>query len=210
MIAVKLTEMLKKSLEGPLPGTRAQEIMATAGRHLFPPVRNPEDAAVLLLIYPLEGTTGIVFIKRNDYDGPHSGQVSFPGGRREEGDRSLKETALRETFEELGIAGEIEVLGRLTKVDIQVSNFRVTPYVAFTPQRPIFDPDPSEVQYVIECTLEHLLEPATRDAEKWSLNGQEVEVPFYRVGDEKIWGATAMMLAEFLQLAARQQEHRRL
>ena len=159
------------------------------------------EAAVMVLFYPSKGKTHLVFIKRNEYDGPHSAQVSFPGGAREAGDQSLEETALRETREELGINGKIEVLGTLSPLHIPVSNFMVYPFVGWMVEIPVFRPDPSEVQYVIEATLSDLLDPSNRDSETLYHHAQPIEAPFYLVGKEKIWGATAMMLSEVLHLA---------
>lgn len=144
----------------------------------------------------------MVFIKRNEYDGPHSAQVSFPGGAWETEDISLEQTALRECREEIGVDGHIEILGTLSPLHIPVSNYLVSPYVGWIESKPEFHPDPSEVQYVIEASLEGLLDPAMRDMETLYHHQNPVEAPFYRVGKEKIWGATAMMLSEFLALAS--------
>jgi 8-oxo-dGTP pyrophosphatase MutT (NUDIX family) len=164
-------------------------------------MENPVQAAVLVLFYGSGKETRLVFIKRNEYDGPHSAQVSFPGGARETGDPTLEETALRETREELGIKGQIEVLGSLTPLHIPVSNFMVHPFVGWMNQSPEFRPDPTEVQYVIEVSLRELLDPANCDSEIIYHHERSIKAPFYRVGKEKIWGATAMMLSEVLQLA---------
>ena len=166
---------------------------------------DPVHAAVLALMYPSQEQVCLVFMKRNAYDGPHSGQVSFPGGAREKKDGSLEITALRETREELGITAEITVLGSLTELYIPVSNFLVTPFVGWTARKPEFDPDPSEVHYVIETTLAALSDPGNRATETIFRHGQTIVAPYFRIGNEKIWGATAMMLSELLQLAARLQ-----
>ena len=197
----------KDALTGELPGEEAQLLMAPDFRGEVGLARDPIRAAVLALMYPLNGKTGLVFMKRNAYDGPHSAQVSFPGGAREEGDDSLAHTAIRETREELGVKEEIEVFGPLTELHIPVSNFLVTPFAGYTDKRPDFQPDPSEVQYIIETTVEDLLNPDNRRSEPWELHGQTMNVPFYTVGREIIWGATAMMLSEFLQLVSRLPEH---
>jgi len=188
-----------------LPGEEAQLLMAPTFRGGFPDRGKPVRAAVLILLYPSGSETCLVFIKRNEYDGPHSGQVSFPGGAWEPTDSALEQTAIREAREEIGVRGSIEILGKLTPLHIPVSNFLVSPFVAWMDQTPVFHPDRSEVQYVIEVSLRELLDPAMRDSETLHHHGRRVEAPFYRVGNEKIWGATAMMLSEFLQLAARMQ-----
>lgn len=163
--------------------------------------KKPVDAAVMALLYPAGMSLQLVFIKRNAYDGPHSAQISFPGGAREKGDHSLQDAAIRETREELGINSKMEVLGKLTPLYIPVSNFMVYPFVGWLYEAPAFDPDPSEVQYVVEASLEDLLDPMNRDSETLFHHEMPIEAPFYRIGKEKIWGATAMILSELLQLA---------
>ena len=186
-----------------LPGKQAQFRMAPTFRGAFSHAADPVRAAVLILMYPsIEGTTSLVFIKRNEYDGPHSGQVSLPGGAWEKGDGSIENTAIRETREELGIDGNIEILGSLSELLIPVSNFLVSPFVGYMDQTPEFYPDESEVQFVIETPLQELMDPRNQDSETMVRHEQTIEAPFYRVGDEKIWGATAMILSEYLQLAS--------
>jgi 8-oxo-dGTP pyrophosphatase MutT (NUDIX family) len=159
-------------------------------------------AAVMILMYRFRGETFLVFIKRNEYDGPHSAQVSFPGGAKEAGDISIEDTALRETREELGINEEIEVLGTLTPLHIPVSNFDVIPVVGWMKSRPDFQPDPTEVQYLIESPVSTLMDPENVGLETLHRNNRSIVAPFYKTGNDKIWGATAMMLSEFLQLAS--------
>jgi 8-oxo-dGTP pyrophosphatase MutT (NUDIX family) len=201
-------EFWKEMLQEALPGEQAQLLMAPTFRGSFPDQGKAVRAAVLVLLYPVDHEIHLVFMKRNEYDGPHSGQVSFPGGAWEADDISLKQTAIRETREELGVKEDIEILGALTPLHIPVSNFMVSPFVGWIVKTPVFHPDRSEVQYVIEVPLRELLDPAMRDSETLHHHGRPVEAPFYRVGLDKIWGATAMMLSEFLQLAARMQSRR--
>lgn len=193
----------RNALSAPLPGEEAQERMAPTFRGAFQQVSEPLRAAVMVLIYPRQGELFTVFIKRNEYDGPHSGQVSFPGGATEKGDSSIEATALRETREELGITEEINMLGTLTPLHIPVSNFLVVPVVGWCRTRPSFHPDPAEVQYLIETPVRSLLEPGSTARERIRRHGKMIDTPYYKSGKEKIWGATAMMLSEFLQLASR-------
>jgi 8-oxo-dGTP pyrophosphatase MutT (NUDIX family) len=193
----------KESLKNNLPGESAQMRMAPTFRGQYPEQEDPLHAAVLILLYPVDGEMHVVFMKRNEYDGPHSGQVSFPGGAREAQDLSLEQTAIRETREEIGIEEDLEILGALTPLHIPVSNFLVFPFLAWLEKTPVFFPDRSEVQYLIEVPLKELLDPAIRESETIYHHGKTIEAPYYRVGKEKIWGATAMMLSEFLVLAAR-------
>ena len=145
----------------------------------------------------------MVFIKRNEYDGHHSAQVSFPGGAWENGDSTLQQTAIRETREELGISGGLEILGSLTDLHIPVSNFLVTPFVGWMDETPLFKPDPTEVQYVIEDPLQSLLSSSNMEMELLVRHDLAIQAPCYIIGKEKIWGATAMMLSEILELASR-------
>lgn len=193
----------RELLSSKLPGEPAQSMMAPTFRGAFNHDYDPVPAAVLFLMYPSRaGSTYLVFIKRNEYDGPHSAQVSLPGGAWENEDGFLYNTAIRETREELGIIEEIEILGSLTELHIPVSNFLVSPFVGYTDSTPTFQPDVTEVQFVIEIPIGELLDPQIKDREKVYRHNQVINAPFYRVGSEKIWGATAMMLSEFLQLAA--------
>jgi 8-oxo-dGTP pyrophosphatase MutT (NUDIX family) len=186
-----------------LPGEEAHLRMSPAFRGENKDKKDPLKAAVLALLYPSDGNTSLVFIKRNANKGPHSAQISFPGGAVEPGDKNLKETALRETREEIGVREKIEILGALTPLHIPVSNFMVYPFAGWTATQPKFRPEPAEVQYILEASLHDLLDPANRESEIRSHHGQSIKVPFFRVGKEKIWGATAMMLSEILQLASK-------
>jgi len=195
----------KQALKQDLPGEEAQLQMAPTFRGEFPDLGEPVPAAVLILLYPVDEEIHMVLIKRNVYKGPHSGQVSFPGGAWEAEDLSLEHTAIRETREEIGIQAEMEILGALTPLHIPVSNFMVSPFVAWIGQHPVFHPDPTEVQYVIEVSLRQLMDPEAIDSEVLHHRGRPVDTPFYCVGQDKVWGATAMILSEFLQLASRRQ-----
>lgn len=195
----------RKLLSSELPGEKAQLLMAPDFRGAFEHASDPVMAAVLILMYPSGGKVKLALIKRNEYDGPHSAQVSLPGGMWEEDDPSLEYTALRETREELGIVDEIEIFGSLTGLHIPVSNFMVTPFVGFLGQQVHFNPDLSEVQYVIEADLATLMDPGTRRSDTEFMHGHSIQVPYYAVLGEKIWGATAMIISEFLQLVSMQQ-----
>ena len=169
----------------------------------------PRQAAVMILLYPEGEQVYTVFIKRNEYPGVHSGQISFPGGMYEDPDRTLERTAIRETAEETGIDQElVEVLGSLTPLYIPISNFRVTPFVGWCGITPRFDPDGTEVQYLVTTPVADLLDPQNLRKGVWVRNEAEMEAPYLSIRKEMIWGATAMMLSEFIELALQMPQFR--
>lgn len=194
-------------LRQPLPGQAAQFRMAHVVRQqAVEPPPNARQAGVLALFYPHLSDWHLVFIERQPHHGHdrHAGQISFPGGKLEETDASLQETALREAEEEVGVpAQSIEVLGKLTELYIPVSNFQVHPYVGFTTERPDFVPDTEEVSAILEVPFEHLANAATRRKTNLQLaaNITLKGVPYFDVEGKILWGATAMMVSELLAVA---------
>jgi len=157
-------------------------------------------AGVLVLLYPREDGFYLVLTRRTAQVAHHQAQISFPGGQMDEHENAV-ETALREAAEELSIKpDEVRVLGELTPLYIPPSNYCIYPVVAAAARRPEFDPSPHEVAEVIEVPLDHLLDPRNVTREMWPLRGIDVTVPFYLFQGHKIWGATAMVLAELLDL----------
>jgi len=162
----------------------------------------PRQGAVLLLLYKMNGQTHLVLTRRRDDLPSHPGQISFPGGRRDPGE-SLQQAALRECYEEVGVhPGRVTILGQLTPLYILPSDFQVTPFVGWHEGRPEMVAQPTEVAEIIEVPLEHLLDQKTRDKEDWEWKDGLMEVPFFRVDEHKVWGATAMMLSEFVERLA--------
>ena len=197
-------DMVHTALQLPLPGRAAQQTMAPRPRPgdlVGLPDYCPHEGAVMLLVYERCGNLIMPFTRRTDKVQVHRGQISFPGGSREPHDIDLAHTALRETGEELGVTEEVvEVLGALTPLYIASTQFCVHPYVGHAAQLGPFQSDPREVAEVIEVSLEQLLDPLTRQEEDQIRDGQPFRIPSYRVAEHRIWGATAMMLAEFLAL----------
>lgn len=196
---------LARDLARPLPGSKAQFAMAPQPRrnadHSDSPSPNAKINGVLLLFYPHKKTIYLPLILRPTYPGVHSGQVSLPGGRIEPEDGDVVKTALRETEEEIGVSpAAVEILGQLSPVYIGASNNIVYPSVGWTGKRPDFCPDDREVAEIIETPLCALLDPDNLHEEQRSLRGRLVTVPYFHVSDQIIWGATAMILGELLEL----------
>ncbi len=201
---IAIIDQVWRALTGPLPGLSAQVRMAPAYRadalrdRIPPPA--PKKAAVLILFYPCDDQILFPLTRRTDSVENHKGQISLPGGARE-GDESLQTTALRETCEELNACpDDWTILGQLTPLYIPPSGFLISPFVAYSPAPPSFDPDPVEVAELIEVPLSQLLDPATVEREEWILHGAPVEVPFFHIYGHKVWGATAMVLSELVVL----------
>lgn len=175
----------------------AQQRMAPQSRPFASNGSTPRLAGVLALLYPgAQERLHFVLIRRTEYPGVHSGQISLPGGRRE-GDETLQQTALREAEEEVGVrAAEVEVLGKLASLYVPPSDFDIHPFVGYSPAHPIWRPEQSEVAEIIEVPLDLLLDDSVKDQETLNRNGVQIPILFYRVGQHKVWGATAIILSE--------------
>ncbi len=162
---------------------------------------NPDHAAVMLLLYPDKNlNTRMSFILRNKYNGVHSNQVSFPGGKIDKLDDNLSQTAIRETVEELGVnESNINIIKPLTQIYIPPSNFNVQPFVATYDEKPFFYPDSFEVSMVIEPLLEDLFKVKNIDS-LITLQNKNILVPSFNIEGHVVWGATAMILNEFITL----------
>lgn len=157
-------------------------------------------AAVLLSLFPKpDGRIHLLLTRRPETLQHHPGQISLPGGRQESGE-TLTETALRETREELGMdTRPLEMLGQLTPLYIPPSDFTVHPFVGWLEREPILQPSSVEVAEVLEVALDDLLNPATRVVGKVRIRPQiRLEVPYYAIQGHQVWGATALILGEFL------------
>jgi 8-oxo-dGTP pyrophosphatase MutT (NUDIX family) len=205
-------EQIRSRLLRPLPGLEAQLRMAPQPRLGWDPLKFPDGAktgAALLLVYPSfaaaagtpDETLHVALTVRGSGLRHHTGQVSLPGGRVDEGE-TIEAAALREANEEIGVdPSTVEVLGRLTPLHIPVSGFLLHPIVGFTPMRPAFQRAEWEVARIIEAPVALLSEPAVvkRETRTRLVDGQsiDVNVPYFDIDGEKVWGATAMVLAEF-------------
>ncbi len=195
---------LKNILSQPLPGTAAQDIMAPTARFtgkVLPNKTHARKSSVFILLYQKEGRWTIPFIKRQVYEGVHSGQISFPGGKQELYDENLLATAYRETQEEIGVeANEIEHVGSLSSIYIPNSNFYVYPQVGLLKSPPCFKPDCREVEMILEVAIDDLMNPSCINEFSKIVNDINLRAPYFEISSYQIWGATAMMLSEFLEI----------
>jgi 8-oxo-dGTP pyrophosphatase MutT (NUDIX family) len=191
-------EKLRHHLQQPLPGGTAHAVMnASSSRWLHvKPDDQTRKSAVLVVFYPMGDQVCFPLIVRPVYDGAHSGQVAFPGGKYELTDESLMHTALREAQEEVGVnISEVKILGSLSEVFIAASNFVVVPFVGYVDRRPDFVADPREVERILEVDVNGFSTPVTGEIQ---VRGEQLVVPYYEVDGEVVWGATAKMISELL------------
>lgn len=194
--------ILARQLKKPLPGADAQQKMAPSVRYTSTDNRKQTKSAVMVVLYPYRNRITTIFIKRTEYEGVHSGQVSLPGGMYKRTDLLLSNTAIRETHEEIGIPGkEIQIIGRLTSLHIPVSHTMVYPYVGVCMNKPLLRPDPVEVNYIIECPVEELINPVNRKLKMMTIDNRNIGIPYFDIMGDHIWGATAMIISEFLEIA---------
>ena len=173
-------------------GIAARPIDAPAGV-------TPRIGAVLVLLYPAAGDLHVPLTVRTAALRTQSGEISLPGGGFDREDGTLARTALREAWEELGIKPEtVELVVDLTPVWIPVSNFRITPFVGLTFERPQFNPAPAEVAAVVEAPLNRLADPSIVRSELRELRGRMLHVPYFALDGHKVWGATALILAQLI------------
>jgi 8-oxo-dGTP pyrophosphatase MutT (NUDIX family) len=201
-----LERRLRLSLAGPLPGAEAQRRMAPEPRPGWLPGRSSSEsraAAGLLLLFPAASPVHLVLTVRSSRLPSHAGQVSLPGGAVESGE-AIEDAALREAHEETGVEpSRVRLLGRLTPLHIPVSGFILHPVVGVTDARPQFKLAAGEVEQLLEPGLDVLLDPDC--VRRWSRpwDGLFQDVPYFALDGARVWGATAMVLAEFLEVVGR-------
>ncbi|MBI3915076.1 MAG: CoA pyrophosphatase [Chloroflexi bacterium] len=196
---------VRRALALPRPGRDAQIKMSPRPRvgDVFPvpPEQPRKNAGVLILLYPRGDALHFLLTERTQTVESHKGQISLPGGAQESGE-SLRDTALRETYEELNLdRGVIEILGEpLSPLYIPVSGFLVTPFVGYTATHPRVCAAPAEVVGILEPPLDWILDDAHFAEEYWEMARYSAIVPYFAINGHKVWGATAMMLSELREM----------
>lgn len=188
-----------------LPGLDAHKKMAPEGR--FDDLNGlgansgGVKSAVLLLLYKENMDFHVVFIKRATYNGHHSGQIAFPGGKYETMDKNLIETALREANEEIGVSKQsIQIIGALSDIYIPHSNYLVSPYVGYTNSLPQYTINKGEVEQIITISLSKFMDYNCQSTMHFEIRENMVNAPCWIINNTCIWGATAMIMAEFLEI----------
>ncbi|MFT4061198.1 MAG: CoA pyrophosphatase [Edaphocola sp.] len=194
---------IRHRLQAPLPGYEAQKKMMRTDRPTGPDMPpSARQSAVLVLLYPEMGRPHIVLIQRAVGGGVHSGQIALPGGKKEDTDETLADTALREAHEEVALlAKDVSVMGLLSPLYIPVSNFVVNPVLAVCHQPPVLTPSDYEVAAIITPALNELF--ARKEAVSVRASeGVNIKTMAYAMRPEKtiVWGATAMILSELEEL----------
>lgn len=164
--------------------------------------KKSRKAAVMMLFYPKNGRAHLVLIVRSSYDGTHSSQIAFPGGKFEPEDEVFVNTALRETHEEIGILpASIEIIKPFTELYVPPSNFMVHPFFAISREEICFIPDPQEVANIIELPLSVFLsDEIIISTEMMTSYAGKITVPAFKIEEHIVWGATAMMLSELKEV----------
>ena len=196
--------MLRVRLAGTLPGVEAQIRFAPfPGRPGWRAGEFPPDArlaAALLLLYPGDDGVAIPLTVRASTLLRHAGQISLPGGATDPGE-TIAETALREASEEIGIdPAAVRVLGELTPIHVLVSGFTLHPVVGISHERPSFQAAAGEVDEIVEVRLEDLRDASRIRTGTRLREGVAVEYPYFDLCGHHVWGATAMVLGEFICL----------
>lgn len=199
MISTELLNTLIQSFENELPGMESHLEM-TPYRKLTKVIpENRREGAVLMMLYPKDGELFFPLIQRHEYEGVHSNQISFPGGKVEENDDDLYDTSLRETEEEIGIKKKyINKIGEMSQLYIPPSNFLVSAFLSYHNEIPKFVKEEKEVKEILEIPISSVLDSNNIKTTVVKLgNGMKLSTPYFDLNEKIVWGATAAILSEF-------------
>lgn len=194
---------IQAAFSSPLPGPTAHQLLTPGKRPMMRmEVENIDEyraSAVAIVCFPKDNQVHVLLTQRPDYDGTHGGQISFPGGKKEQIDTNLEQTARRETFEEIGwtLTTE-ECMGEMTEIFIPLSRFSVQSYLYYTEQPQTYQLDPREVAEVIEFPLELLIDNSIIKSTniRYATGLKLKNVPYFDINGKIVWGATAIVLSE--------------
>ena len=209
---------IKKSLESKLPGIDSWNRMAVkpindkniANNKIVKyekflsenNINEMKQAAVLVCFFEKKGEYYLPLIRRPMHEKNHPGQIALPGGAREENE-TLENTALREAFEEVGIIPDnVEIIGKMTPLPVPVSKYVITPFIGVTENEPKWNINEQEVDELIILKFKDLIDSNNGYYEDWNLNGNMLRVPIFKIMNKDIWGATAAVLSELIDLSA--------
>ncbi|HWS00422.1 MAG TPA: CoA pyrophosphatase [Prolixibacteraceae bacterium] len=198
-----LCHRLKKQLAKRLPGSDSHIKMLPSGRVLELPAEqlHYHESAVLILLFPYKQQIQICLIRRPGNMKNHAGQIAFPGGKREKEDADLVQTALREAWEEIGVPGEsVEIIGELSNVYVHISAFLIKPVLGWLKEKPQLKLDTAEVDEVIFISLDDLVDHGNRCERMMDTRTGRISAPGFEISGSFIWGATAMMLSELIDI----------
>lgn len=198
------SNIIQKFKKG-LPAGEAHKKMSPVDYgHYKMPRGDYKEAGVVLLVYPKNGLWHVLFIRRTSHhpEDKHAGQISFPGGRRESADLDMLDCAKRELLEEVGVAeSEYRLIGSLSPIYVYVSNFLVFPYAVMCQTKPDFKPQESEVAGIIEYPLSKFLGFSNRKIKDLKVRNSTIkDMPYFDLDGQVLWGATAMIMSEFVYL----------
>lgn len=198
---------LQQIITHQLPGEKAHLPLSPLHRPVTSEViqnlKEYKESAVSVVLFEEEKQFKCILIQRTEYDGKHSGQISFPGGKKDKEDTDLKQTAIRECYEEVGVAiHESHHIGKLSPVYIPVSGFLVEPFVFYYPDNPIYNTQIREVASVFAISLNELLQDHVIGEMKIATDNQlvKMKVPCFNIENKQIWGATALILNELREV----------
>ena len=211
-----MIKILRKNLEAKLPAMDAWKRMAVKSKKgdsieseslqkysdwlSKEKLGKMKTAAVLIGLFEKENEWYFPLIKRPMHEKNHPGQIALPGGAKEKGE-DIQETARREAFEEVGILPEkVKIIGKLTPLPVPVSNFLIHPFVGILKEEPNWKINSNEVEELIILKMKTLIDADNGYYEEWNLRGNQVKVPIFKVMGKTIWGATATVLSELLDL----------
>ena len=196
----KLIKQIETRLGSKLPGPEAHDIMRAGPTSLKGMTKSPIASSVLILLFEENNLFNFILTLRSTKVETHKGQISLPGGVQEKNE-ALKETALRETKEEIGAPTEtIEIIGELSSLYIPFSGYKVHPYVGWANEPPKLIPSAHEVERIIIVPINELIDEKNQTQKKTTLRGIPVTMPYFSLRGEIVWGATSMILSELKQI----------